>query len=172
MNTAVNKLQKAVAEGEPSLTQLLRQTREIATRLNQQEALHWVDLELGGFAEGTEVPSYRKIFVQRLEVYNSHREIWQFAGDLNYGLNALQPIAEIEAFSRKESIAIPVAKNFPLKNEFGDSFGSDWPQQFVVSGAEYARIVEVVAARWTAELEKRGIGIIDLRKFAGFLSTL
>jgi hypothetical protein len=172
MSSAVQDFQKAIVDGKQSLTQLLRQTRVIAAKLNLEQVERWVDLELTGFAQDAEPPAYRKVLSNRLEIYNSHRNVWQFAGHLNYALKALQPIAEIEAFSRRESIDFPVAKNFSITNDVGDSFGSDWPQRFVVLGSEYKRVLEAVAERWTAELEMRGISIVDAGKFAEFLNAL
>ena len=172
MASAVHDLQKALLEGQQSLTQLLRQTSGIAAKLHLEQVERWVDLELTGFAEDAEPPTYRKVFTQRLEIYNSDREGWQFAGNLNYALKARQPIVEIEDLSRREWIDSPVAKNFSIKNDWGDSFGSDWPQRFVVLGTEYKRILEAVAERWTAELEMRGIGIVDVARFAAFLQAL
>jgi hypothetical protein len=132
----------------------------------------WVDLELTGFAEDAEPPTYRKVLTERLEIYNSHRDAWQFAGKLNYALKTLQPVAEIESFSQRECVEFPVAKNFSIKNDFGDSFGSDWPQRFVVLGSEYKRVINAVAQRWTDELDRRGIRIIDVGRFAKFLKAL
>jgi AbiTii len=172
MSAAVQHLPKEIAEGDQSLTQLLRRTRVIAATLNLEHMQRWVDLELTGFAEDAELPTYRKVFTQRLEIHNSHRDVWQFAGQLNYALKARQPIEEIEAFSRRDWVDFPVAKNFSIKNDFGDPFGSDWPQRFVVPGTEYKRVIEAVAERWTAELEMRGISVVDAGKFAAFLEAI
>jgi hypothetical protein len=172
MNAAVQNLPKAIAQGEQSLTQLLRQTKVIAAKLNLDQVERWVDLELTGFPEDDEPPTYRKVFSQRLEIYYAYRDVWQFAGNLNYALKARQPVAEIEAFSRRESIDFPVTKNFSIKNDLGDSFGSDWPQRFVVLGSAYQRVIQAVAERWTTELETRGIKIIDAGRFTEFLNAL
>jgi hypothetical protein len=107
-----------------------------------------------------------------LEVYNSHRDVWQFAGHLHYALKVPQPIAEVEAFSRRDCIDFPVAKNFSIKNDLGDSFGSDWPQRFVVLGFEYNKVITAVAERWIAEFEMRGIRVFDVGQFAAFLDAL
>jgi hypothetical protein len=158
--------------GQPSFTRLLVQTKMIAAKLNLEKVERWVDLELTGFADEAELPTYRKVFTQRLEIYNAHREVWQFAGNLNYALKARQPIAEIEDLANRECVDVPVVKNFSIKNDLGDSFGSDWPQRFIVLGHEYKRAIEAVAERWTAELEMRGIRVSDDEKFAAFLHSL
>jgi hypothetical protein len=172
MSSTIQEIQKSLVEGNRSLDQLLRQTKAVATKLSLVEVQQWVDLELRGFAPDADLPTYRKVSCDRLEIYNSDRDLWQFAGDLNYAVEARQPIAEIESFSRKEHTEFPVAKNFSIKNKFGDSFGSDWPQRFVVLGSEFRRVLEAVAQRWSGELEDRGIRIVDAEKFEKFWKGL
>jgi hypothetical protein len=172
MRSAAPDLAVAIVEGMHSLTQLLRQTKIIAAKLDLKEVEQWVGLELTGYAADVELPGYRKVLTQSLEIYNSHREHWQYAGRLNYGLKVGEPIAEIEKLSQCDRIDCPVAKNFSIKNDFGDSFGSDWPQRFIVSGSEYKRVLEAVAERWTDELEVRGLRVCDPEKFTAFLDAL
>ena len=172
MGSSVLNLQKAILAGEPSLTQLLRQTRRMAAKLKLETVETWVDLELTGFANALEPPEYRQVFTRNLEVYNAHRGAWQFAGNLNFSLKVRQPIAEIERFSREDRVALPVAKNFPIKNDFGDSFGSDWPQQFIVAGPQYKRVIKAVTTRWTEELGARGIELFDIQRFMAALSNI
>lgn len=169
MGAAVTNLPKAVVHGQ--LSQLLRQSTLLAAKLNL-EPVEWIALELKGLSEDAEPPAYRKVFTQRLEIYDALREVWQSAGRLNYALKLRQPLAEIEGFSQREFIDFPVTKNFSIKNDFGDSFGSDWPQRFVVPGSEFQQVLEAVAQRWTAELELRGIRIIDAEKFRAFMEAL
>jgi hypothetical protein len=165
-------MRESITSGQPSLTQLLRQTQLIAARLNLQDIQHWADLELNGYADDADPPGYRKVFVHSLEIYNAERDAWQFAGNLNYGLKARQPIAEIENLSRVERVDFPVSRNFSIKNDFGDSFGSDWPQRFVVAGSQYKPIIEAVTNRWASELETRGLKVIDIQKFMTVLDGI
>jgi hypothetical protein len=165
MSNSVQTLREAITGGQPSLTQLLHQTKWVAAKLNLTDVQHWVDLELEGYPEDAEPPSYRKVFTHSLEIYNAERDAWLFAGNLNFALNARQPIAEIEDLSRVDRIDFPVSKNFSIKNNLGDSFGSDWPQRFVVAGSQYGLIEEAVTDRWMAELESRGIRLFDVERF-------
>ena len=169
MGAAVHNLPKAARHGQ--LSQLLRQATLLAAKLNL-EPVEWLALELKGFPEDAEPPAYRKVFSRRLEIYDALRDVWQSAGRLDYALKLRQPLAEIEAFSQREFIDFPVTKNFSIKNDFGDSFGSDWPQRFVVPGSEFQQVLEAVAARWNAELEVRGVSIVDAEKFGAFMETL
>lgn len=168
----MHALQQAITSGRPSLTQLLHQTHWIATRLNLEEVAQWVSLESAGYAEDTEPPGYRKVLTHSLEVYNAYQDSWQFAGHLHYALQARQPIEEIERFARGDRIDFPVAKNFSIKNNLGDSFGSDWPQRFVVVGSEYQRIIDAVVNRWATELEKLGLEVVNVEKFTAGLKDL
>jgi hypothetical protein len=172
VSASVHSLRLSITSGQPSLAQLLRQTQLIAARLNLPDIQHWVDLELNGYADDADPPGYRKVFVHSLEIYNSERDVWQFAGDLNYGLKARQSIAEIEKFSRVERVVFPVSKNFSIKNNFGDAFGSDWPQRFVVAGSQYKLVTEAVTDRWTAELENWGLEVIDFHRLMTVLSDI
>jgi hypothetical protein len=169
MGAAVQNLTKEVMHGQ--LSQLLRQATLLAAKLNL-EPVEWIDLELQGLSEDAEPPAYRKVFTQRLEIYDALRDVWQSAGRLNYALKLRQPLAEIEGFSQREFIEFPVTKNFSIKNDFGDSFGSDWPQRFVVPGSEFQQVLGAVAQRWSAELELRGIRIVDAEKFGAFMEAL
>jgi hypothetical protein len=49
MSSAIQNLQKAILDPNQSLTQLLRQTKLIAAKLNLAEVERWVDCELRGF---------------------------------------------------------------------------------------------------------------------------
>jgi hypothetical protein len=171
MTSAILKRRRiTIVEGKRSLTELLKQTRVVASKLKLKDVERWVQLEITGFAERSELPDYRKVSTHRLEIYNSYREVWQFAGKLTYTLKAREPLLEIESFAQTRTVAIPVEKNFSIKNDWGDSFGSDWPQRFLVPGSEYKRILEAVAERLRGELEERGLGLVDADRFAAFLA--
>jgi hypothetical protein len=165
MGSALLNLRRAVLSGQPSLTELLRQTKLIAARLALADVEHWADRELTGYTSSSEPPDYRRVFTQSLEVYNAHQAVWKFAGTLNFAFKAHQPIGQIEIFSREDRVALPVAKNLSIKNDFGDSFASDWPQQFIVAGSQYQSVITAVVDRWAGELRERGIEVFDIQKF-------
>jgi hypothetical protein len=172
MSNAVPTLLESVSNIHCSLTQLLLQTNSIASRLGFKDIHSWVDLELNGYAEESDPPAYRKVFSHSLEFYHPGRENWQFAGNLNYVFKVRQPIAEIEKLSHESRVTFPVSKSFSIKNDLGDSFGSDWPQRFVVLGAEYNCVIKAVTNRWSAELEKRGLKVFDLEKLMVALASI
>ena len=160
MQRPVSDLQRAILSGQQSLTQLLRQTKVIAAKLNLEDVERWVDLELGGYPADVEPPKYREFVTNSLEIHNPYQGGWRFAGNLNVSLKAHQSIAEIENLSNGERIGFPVVKNFPIHDSLGSSMLSDFPQRFTVAGSQFKRIVESVTdelIKWTTELDKRGI---------------
>jgi len=160
MSSAVQSLQKAIVADNQPLTQLLRQAKLIAAKLGVADVEKWVDSELNGYPKDIDPPRYRTVFSPRLEYHNGYRGGWQFAGHVESALKVRQPIAEVENLSLEEGVYFPVTMNFPLRDDGGDSFGSDWPQRLVVSGSQYKSVIEAVKnelLQWTIELEKRGI---------------
>jgi hypothetical protein len=157
MSSAVINLQKAIVGGQQSLTQLLRQTKLIASKLNLEDIEKWVDLELKGYPDDVEPPDYRTFAGGDVQIHNPMRG-WLFAGQLNQQGKAHEPISQIEDFSKEETILISLNKNLPVQSRL--PMAADWPQRITIAGTEFKRIVEGVKdelLRWTTELEKRGI---------------
>jgi hypothetical protein len=160
MGSVVNDLQRAILGGQQPLTQLLRQTKVIAANLDLHDVEHWVDLELGGYPNDAELPKYRTYMAQTLESRHPMYG-WQFVGHLGVPVKAWLPIAEIENYSKGETVAFPVTDNFTLSDQIGNTARvSSWPQRFLVAGTQFKKIVDAVTdelLRWTTELQKRGI---------------
>jgi hypothetical protein len=158
MSSAVHNLQKAILAGNQSLTQLLRQTKLIAAKLNLGDVEAWVDLELNGYGK-TEPPQYREFATQSIQICNPVRG-WEFAGHFHRKMKARQPIADIENLSKGETVTLALTRNLPVDDGIGGGFGSDWPQRAIIGGASFKHIVDAVTntlLQWTVELEKRGI---------------
>jgi hypothetical protein len=137
----------------------LRQTKLIAAKLDLADVEAWVDLELNGYGNKTEPPPYREFVTQAIQIRNPIKG-WEFAGHFHRKMKARQPIANIEDLSRAESACVSITHNLPVDDGIGGSFGSDWPQRAVISGASFKHIVEAVTnelLQWTIELERRGI---------------
>jgi hypothetical protein len=159
MSSAIHSLQKAISEGNAPITQLLRQTKVIAAKLGAQDVEAWVDLELNGYPDGTQPPTYREFATQAVQIRNPIRG-WEFAGHFHQKMKARQPIADIENFSKGQTLTLALTRNLPVDDGIGGSFGSHWPQRALISGASFKHIVEAVTnalLQWTIELEKRGI---------------
>ncbi|EEF59767.1 hypothetical protein [Pedosphaera parvula] len=161
MGSAVHNLQMTIVEGKQSLTQLLRQTKLIAAKLNLEDVERWVDMELDGYPANTETPPYRDYVTNSLQIHNAYRGGWQFAGNLSIKLKAREPIAQIESHAKAEQVAMASPKRFPIVGDDGlPSIHMTSPQRIVTSGEQFKRIIDAVTnelLRWTTELEKRGI---------------
>jgi hypothetical protein len=159
MSSAVHNLQKAIVAGNQSLTQLLRQAKLIAAKLGLEDVEARVDLELNGYVGKAEPPAYREFATQAIQIRNPIRG-WEFAGHFHRKMKARQPIADIENLATGETVCLNITRNLPVEDGIGGSFGSDWPQRAVISGASFKHILEAVTnelLQWTIELEKRGI---------------
>ncbi len=159
MSSAVQNLQKAIVNSNQTVTQLLRQTKLIAAKLNAGDVEKWVDHELNGYPAGTEVPQYREFSTNSVQIRNPIRG-WEFAGHFHRKIKARQPIAEIENLSNGDTLYMPLKMNLQVNDGAGGSFGSDWPQRALIKGAAFKHILEAVKnelLQWTVELEKRDI---------------
>src|SRR6266404_4299633 len=144
MSSAIHNLQKAILDPNQSLTQLLRQTKLIAAKLNLEDVEKWVDLELNGYPPETEPPKYREFTTESLMIHNHYRGGWVYAGDFHNTIKAKMPIAAMEELSKQKTVSYPLKKNLPIVDDTGSSFGSDWPQRVTTSGMKFKHILESV----------------------------
>jgi hypothetical protein len=157
MGFAIYELQKAILDPNQSLTQLLRQTKLIASKLNLQDVEQWVDCELRGYPENIYPPSYRIATTMYLEVHNPVRG-WQFAGNVEIPIPMAKSITEIENLSRDELAVTVLPDQIPVRNSLGQV--SNRPQRLILAGAQFKTIVEAVRdelLQWTVKLEKKGV---------------
>jgi hypothetical protein len=77
-------------DGQQSLTQLLRQAKLIAVKLNLEDVEKWVDLGLKGYPPDAELPKYREFVTDSLEIHNPYQGGWRFAGHMNVTVPARQ----------------------------------------------------------------------------------
>ena len=159
MSSAVHNLQQAIMEGKTSITQLLRQTKLIAAKLDLGDVEQWVDLELNGYPDGQERPKYREVTTDKLMLHNPYRG-WEYVGDVNKRIRTQHPIAEIERLAQEKAVSFAPENNFPITDNLGSSMGSEWPQRVTINPGQFKGILEAVRnelLRWAIEMEKRGI---------------
>lgn len=159
MSSAVHNLQKAIVSGQQSLTQLLRQTKLIAAKLNLEDVEKWVDLELNGYPSEVDTPKYRAVRTDALMVRNPYRG-WEHVGDVKQMISLQQPIAQIEMLSQEEQVTYTPPKKFAVTDSLGTSMASQWPQRVTIDPGQLKGILEAVKnelLQWTIELERRGI---------------
>lgn len=160
MSSAVHKLQMDIVEGKKSMTQLLRQTKLIAAKLDLKDVENWVDNELNGYSKLKDCPAYREVLTEGLVIHNPYRRGWQFVGDLKQRLKILQPIADIEVLAESDNPVMRPPTNFPITDSEGSDSGSEWPQRITFNKGEFKGILEAVRnelLKWAIELERRGI---------------
>lgn len=159
MSSAIHTLQKAILDPNQSLTQLLRQTKLIAAKLNLVDIEKWTDLELNGYPDEINPPEYRAFGTESLMVRNPQCG-WQYVTDVPTRLTARQPIAELEHLSKEKSVNFAPPEHFVLGNSLGMTTASGWPQRVTVPPSEFKLIIEFVRnelLQWAIELEKRGV---------------
>lgn len=55
----VNELQRWAEDSDKSISQVLRRAKRVATKLNDQKTLDWINMELNGYENEADVPLYR-----------------------------------------------------------------------------------------------------------------
>src|SRR5580658_4244561 len=125
MSSAIHNLQKAILDANQSLTQLLRQTKLIAAKLNLADVEQWVDYELKGYPGDLKPPEYRRFQTSALQIHNPIHG-WQFAGNMRMSLLARQPIAQLESLSKGETATFNMPKNLPVDDGMGGGFAANW----------------------------------------------
>jgi len=120
MSSAVHNLQKAILDPNQSLTQLLRQAKLVASKLNLDDVERWVDSELRGYPEDIHPPPYRTVTTMHLETHNPVRG-WQFSGNVGIPIPMAKPISEIETLSKGELAITTLPEQIPVRNSLGTS---------------------------------------------------
>src|SRR5258705_4398624 len=69
----VIQLQKEILSSEKSVTELLRTAKVIASKLDLNEILSWIESELNGYTVPKSVPDYRIANGVHLRVLNPYR---------------------------------------------------------------------------------------------------
>jgi len=106
----VRRVRDEIVDTEVSVSATLRRAKILAAFLDNKEVRTWVDRELGGYPEGTELPSYRKLKSPALGDFTS-RYIGSITGhqlpisllpepfkELTKALPIVNPVREIETF--------------------------------------------------------------------------
>jgi len=67
----MKKIIKEIQDKNILVSDLLRRAKVIATKLNQEDTIKWINLELDGYGEGDDIPSYRKLS-GKVKFYNPY----------------------------------------------------------------------------------------------------
>ena len=167
----VLQLQKDAIDINISVASLLRVAKVIATKLDQKDALTWIDRELNGYEFLTfdDLPRYR-LLMGEPKAFNRFRgwETIQFANPENFEAFSKAPLGQAlgsveESIRNKNNNGAAFTLPYPpaLKTELykWSNYPPDDIQLFISYGQLYA-ILEAVRnliLNWTLELEKAGI---------------
>src|SRR5688572_10308124 len=134
MSSLVQSLQRDIVEGKKSITQLLRQTELLAAKANLADVEKWVDCELNGYEGDEELPAYRHVYTNALQIYNQFQGGWRFAGNLQQKIPIYHPISQVEDLAEGEVLCLAVKNNFKITDQIGSNILSDLPQRLIISG--------------------------------------
>jgi hypothetical protein len=166
MGSLVEELEKESLNPNVSISALLRKSLVVAKKLGIKEMQLWVEQELNGYAEGTEIPHYREIHgvLQARHPYYGwvpaiipDAKITEALSKRKTG----QPIKELESLLRSSqcsNLEIPLEPNIALKL----LKGANLPivPTLSVSGSELDGIIDAVRniiLNWVLKLEEMGI---------------
>ena len=159
MNKMVIQLQKEIISNEKDVVSLLREAKVISTKLGDDDFKKWIDLELNGYQDYSEIPEYRKVTGQ-VKARNP------FVGLIP----VVMPDSIEEALTtRKISISISELINLKDKETIAMEFTSEISEilckdsnvhfacYFIISKTSICRIIESVKNRlleWSLSAEK------------------
>ena len=163
MKLVLDLEQKALSHDVP-ITNLLRTALAVAVKLDIPDYVEWVNHELNGY-HGVErdcIPQYR--FIEGVVKYLNPVHGWQdvvWANQRQYDTFSYIPIAisiaEIEEFSRSESIAMDLPVDMQ-RNLARHTFGI--VPKIIFGNQKFLGILEAVKTNilsWALELERNGV---------------
>jgi hypothetical protein len=157
MASLVHQLQADLTGSQKKMSEIMRTAKLIAAKLGLDDITAWLDLELRGYPDVDQVPSYRMFCGGQVQYFNPYQG-WRSAGFVKVDLPIMEPIPAIEELIKDTDIFLPLTgkMRFDLKDPIGNSF----EQRLVVNQLHFLSALEAVKEKlldWTIELEKRGI---------------
>lgn len=164
MKSIVIKLQEMSSDENIPITKLIRKALIVASKLNLSDFLEWIEKEINGYDEVSEIPEYRNV-TGEVKAINPNNGIWKpllwpNAPEGVYNRKIKQKISEIE-YNYKSADGILVVP-FPQGQIqfFIKNFKVPSPPYLIINKATLAGILESVKdiiLKWSLKLEKEGI---------------
>lgn len=168
-DSLVLELQNLAQSGTTALTELLRRAKTVATKLDIDDALTWIDYEMDGYPEKVPLPSYR-IIPCELRILNQSRRMWEPVrweaeniAQKYFSLALMRdPIAEVEVFAQGKPVQqanIP-QRDRDLLEKLGNSALVRQQIARFFARASFVAILEGTRTKilnWSLALEKRGV---------------
>lgn len=154
----LREIQDAAASDEVPVTTLLRKARILATRLHHEPLQRWVTSELEGYADGDELPDYRR---QQHVPVKAH-----FSGPFNSGMrNADVPPACVEPGDRESLFTFtprqPVAAIEDLLRSGEATFTVPWSADVVVYYADRIYEDQGMMQAWKVIPRGKLVSVVD-----------
>lgn len=167
MNSIVLELQRESLDSKISIVQLLRKALLISRKLGLADFESWINSELNGYENGTQIPDYR-IVRGSIQAYNPYNGIWMpiffesaKESELLSSRKISQKITELEKLSEKDNQS---QLHVPFPNEIETRLVKrlDVPSRpvLIVPYTSLIGIIETVRniiLDWTMKLESEGI---------------
>ncbi len=154
------------ADDSCSITTLLRKALIVASKLNLEDLKKWINNELNGYEDTTEVPQYRRI-IGELKSWNPYNGIWVpiIWEKMPEGVNKrpiAQPISEIvDILNNKNTTGILTIPFQPEQTAILlKFFDAPTPPVLVISSSQLVGIIDAVrnlVLTWSLKLETEGI---------------
>ena len=167
MKSIVIELQEMSSDPNIPITELIRKALMVASKLNLSDFKEWIEKEINGYEEVSEIPEYRNV-TGEVKAFNPYNDIWipllwSDAPEGVYDRKIKQKISEIE-YNYKSANGILVVP-FPQEQIqfFIKHFEVPSPPYLIINKASLAGILESVKdiiLKWSLKLEKEGDDVL------------
>jgi len=158
-HSLIEELQLGAVDGSSPITDLLRRAKLAAVKLGATEFATWVDLEMSGYYDHDDVPTYRRV-AGLLKFHNPYHGWRPVLGTDGIEQNVYQAIGEIAKLAKSEAgfVTSPVPEQ--IRQAISRQAGFLCDVRLHISTAAMESVVEAVRnsiLEWTLKLEKAGI---------------
>lgn len=164
MKSIVIELQEMSSDENVPITGLIRKALIVASKLNLSDFKEWIEKEINGYEEISEIPEYRNV-TGEVKAINPYTRIWipllwPNAPEGVYNRKIKQKISEIEYNYKSADGIIVVPFTQEQQQLLIKKFDAPSPPYLIINKAALAGILESVKdiiLKWTLKLEKEGI---------------
>jgi hypothetical protein len=164
MKSIVIELQEMSSDENVPITGLIRKALIVASKLNLSDFEEWIEKEINGYEEVSEIPEYRNV-TGEVKAINPYTRIWipllwPNAPEGVYNRKIKQKISEIEYNYKSADGIIVVPFTQEQQQLLIKKFDAPSPPYLIINKAALAGILESVKdiiLKWTLKLEKEGI---------------
>ena len=164
MKSIVIELQEMSSDENIPITGLIRKALIVASKLNLSDFKKWIEKEINGYEEVSEIPEYRNV-TGEVKAFNPYNGIWipllwPNAPEGIYNRKIGQKISEIEYNYKSADGTIVVPFTQKQQQILIKNFNTPSPPYLIINKAALAGILESVKdiiLKWSLKLEKEGI---------------